>query len=219
MPRKNVIRPDPLQAYVIAVIALGAACCLAVLVLDGENLTRFLTAEVALFAACTLVGELVPLGVVPRGVEGEVTTSTTFAFALLLVAGPSCAVIALTGASLAADALRGKAPTKSLFNACQYAITVTAAAVALELLTGVPRIGAEFHFAPEDLPGILVAATVFFIVNSALVATVIALVQELRIGRYLIEDSMFQVSTGGLMLGLAPMVALAADFALPSVAL
>ena len=77
----------------------------------------------------------------------------------------------------------------------------------------------QFHFAPADLPGILVAAAVFFLVNSSLVATVIALVQGLRIGRYLVQDWFFQVSTGGLMLGLAPMVALAADFALPSVAL
>jgi diguanylate cyclase (GGDEF)-like protein len=89
----------------------------------------------------------------------------------------------------------------------------------LDALTGVPRVGEEFHFAPMDLPGILVAATVFFVVNSTLVATVIALAQDLRIGRYLMQDWFFQVSTGGLMLGLAPMVALAADFALPSVAL
>ena len=47
----------------------------------------------------------------------------------------------------------------------------------------------------------------------------IALVQGLRIGRHVVQDWFFQVSTGGLMLGLAPMVALAADFALPSVAL
>ena len=212
-------RIAPLQAYVIAVIGLGALCCAGVFASDGENLSHLLSAEVLVFAACALVGELVPLKVVMRGVEGEVTTSTTFAFAAILVAGPACAIVALVGASFAADTVRGKAPTKVLFNGCQYAVTVAASATVLGLITEVPRDFGPFHFAPSDLPGILVAAAVFFVVNSTLVATVIALVQGLRIGRYLVQDWFFQVSTAGLMLGLAPMVALAAEFALPSVAL
>jgi diguanylate cyclase (GGDEF)-like protein len=209
----------PLQAYVIAVIGLGALCCAGVFALDGDNLERLLSAELLLFAICALIGEFVPLKVVMRGVEGEVTTSTTFAFAALLVGGPACAVVTLVGASFVADGVRRKAPTKVLFNGCQYAVTLTASAAVLALLTEVPRQAGPFHFAPQDLPGILVAAAVFFLVNSTLVATVIALVQGLRIGRYLVQDWFFQVSTAGLMLGLAPMVALAAEFALPSVAL
>jgi predicted signal transduction protein with EAL and GGDEF domain len=212
-------RLPPLQLYLAGVIALGTLCGAAVFLVDGESLTRLARPEILFFAGCALIGELVPLKVVTRGVEGEVTTSTTFTFAALLVGGPACAFVALVGASFAADAMRGKAPTKLLFNGCQYAITLTAAAVTLHLLTGAPRVASEFHFEPSDLPGILAAASVFFVVNSVLVATVIALVQRLRIGRYLVQDWFFQVSTGGLMLGLAPMVALAADFALPSVAL
>ena len=162
---------------------------------------------------------MMPLKVVTRGVEGEVTTSGTFAFATLLVAGPACAIAAFGGASFAADVCHRKPPVKLLFNGCQYVISVAASALVLELFTGVPRLGEAVHFVPADLPGILAAAATFFLVNSSLVATVIALVQGLRIGRYLVQDWFFQVSTGGLMLGLAPMVALAADFALPSVAL
>ena len=209
----------PLQAYVIAVIGLGALCCAGVFALDGHNLPRLISPELLVFAICALIGEFVPLKVVMRGVEGEVTTSTTFAFAALLVGGPACAVVALVGASFVADGVRRKAPTKVLFNGCQYAVTLTISAAALAVLTEVPRQTGPFHFAPGDLPGILVAAAVFFLVNSTLVATVIALVQGLRIGRYLVQDWFFQVSTAGLMLGLAPMVALAAEFALPSVAL
>jgi diguanylate cyclase (GGDEF)-like protein len=208
----------PLERYVLAVILAGVACLVATLSL-GSHLPSLITLEVALFAACALVGELIPLKVVTRGVEGEVTTSTTFAFATLLAAGPEPAIIALVAASFIADAVRGKALQKILFNSCQYAVTMTATALTLELLTGVPRTGGEFHFLPEDLPGILVAAAVFFFVNTALVATVIALAQGVRVGRYLVQDCFFQASTGGLMLGLSPMVALAADFALPSVAL
>ena len=87
--------------------------------------------ELLVFAICALIGEFVPLKVVMRGVEGEVTTSTTFAFAALLVGGPACAIVTLVGASFVADAIRRKAPTKVLFNGCQYAITLTAAATVL----------------------------------------------------------------------------------------
>src|SRR5918995_177080 len=212
-------RLPPLQAYVTAVIALGALCCAVVFVRDGSSLSRLLTPEVMLFAVCAFAGELISLKVVTRGAEGEVTTSTTFAFAALLVAGPACAVVALICASFAADLIQRKAPLKLLFNASQYVITLTASSLVLQALTGVPRVDEQFHFAPSDLPGILVAAAAFFLVNSSLVAVVIALVQDIRVGRYLVQDWFFQVSTGGLMLGLAPMVALAADFALPSVAL
>jgi diguanylate cyclase (GGDEF)-like protein len=212
-------RLPPLQAYVTGVIVLGALCCAVVFALDGSSLDRLFTPEVMLFTVCAFAGELISLKVVTRGAEGEVTTSTTFAFAALLVAGPACAVVALICASFAADLIQRKALTKLLFNASQYVITLTASAFVLKTLTGVPRVDEQFHFTPADLPGILVAAAAFFLVNSSLVAVVIALVQDIRVGRYLVQDWFFQVSTGGLMLGLAPMVALAADFALPSVAL
>jgi diguanylate cyclase (GGDEF)-like protein len=209
----------PLERYVLAVIIAGATALAATLILSRGSLDLLLTREVALFAICALIGELVPLKVVTRGVEGEVTTSTTFAFATLLAAGAAPAVVVLVLASFLADALRRKAPLKLFFNGCQYAITMSITGVVLHVLTGVPRHAGPFHFTPGDLPGILIAAGVFFLVNSALVATVIALAQGARVGRYLVQDCFFQVSTAGLMLGLSPMVALAADFALPSVAL
>ena len=53
----------------------------------------------------------------------------------------------------------------------------------LGALTGVPRMGQAFHFAPDDLPGILAAAAVFFLVNFMLVAAVIALAKNIRVGR------------------------------------
>ncbi|MEA2283631.1 MAG: hypothetical protein QOK21_4238, partial [Solirubrobacteraceae bacterium] len=209
----------PLERYVLTVIAAGAACLLWTLASGGSSLDQLLEPEIALFAICTLVGELAPIKVVTRGVEGEVTTSTTFAFAALIAAGLEPALIALVTASFAADLLRGKSAFKALFNASQYAVTITLTALTLHYLTGVPRAPDPFHFSPNDLPGILAAAGVFFFVNTSLVATVIALAQNVRVGRYLVQDCFFQASTAGLLLGLSPMVALAGDFALPSVAL
>src|ERR671938_236158 len=100
----------PLERYVFAVIVAGASCVVLTLVFNQSSLHELLAPEVALFPVCALAGELVPLKVVTRGVEGEVTTSSTFAVAFLLTAGLEPAVIAYMGISLLADTLRRKSP-------------------------------------------------------------------------------------------------------------
>jgi diguanylate cyclase (GGDEF)-like protein len=114
--------------------------------------------------------------------------------------------------------VRRKAPKKILFNLGQYAITVAASGAALQLVTGLPRAHPP-HLLPSDMAGVLVAAVVFFVFNTALVSTVIALVTRASVLKYLVEDLSSQVTTAGLLLGLAPVVLLAADFALPAIAL
>jgi diguanylate cyclase (GGDEF)-like protein len=209
---------DPLDLYVTAIIMVGLTCMVWLGLNGAADLSLLLSPEVAIFAIFALVGEFVPLKVFTRGAEGEVTTSTTFAMATMLAAGPLAAFIALAGANVLADGVRGKAPKKVAFNISQYAITVAASGVVLQAVTGLPRVH-EPHLRPSDLIGILLAAFVFFVVNTGLVATVIALAQRVSVWRYLAEDIFFQAATAGLMLGLAPVVVLAADFSLPAIAL
>ena len=209
---------DPLTSYVSAVIAIGAVCALGI-VLDGVGDFRLaLTPEIAIFSLCAFIGDFLPLKVFTRGAEGEITTSTCFAFAALLAAGPLAALVALVAANLIVDAYRRKAAQKVAFNVAQYAISVAAAAAVLKVTTGMPRADGP-HLVPSDLAGVMLAIAAFFVVNSTLVATVIALVQRTRVLRYLIDDIFNQVATGGLLLGLAPVVLLAADFFLPAIAL
>src|SRR3954469_5558232 len=136
MPRR--FATPPLERYVLVVVCAGVAALTLTFELNGAGLGSLGTGEVLLFAACALAGELVPLKVVTRGVEGEVTTSTTFAFATLLAAGPGPAMVVLVAGSFVADGLRRKAPLKLLFNGCQYALTMSVTAVTLQALTGVP---------------------------------------------------------------------------------
>ena len=107
-----------------------------------DTVPRLLTPELGLFALCALVGELVPLKVHTRGAEGEVTTSTCFALALLLAGGPAVAVTGLIAASVIADVINGKQARKIAFNAAQYTVSVSAASLVLVTLTDVPRAGA-----------------------------------------------------------------------------
>jgi diguanylate cyclase (GGDEF)-like protein len=214
----RVGRLDPLDLYVTAVILVGGLCAAALVYVDAGDLHLVLTPEVALFAICALIGDFVPLKVFTRGAEGEITTSTCFAVAAMLAAGPLAALIALAITNLIADGMRRKSPKKIAFNIGQYAITVAASGAVLQLTTGLPRI-AEPHLLPTDLFGVLLAALAFFVANTALVATVIALAQRTSVFKYLAQDLFFQAATAGLLLGLAPVVVLAADFALPAIAL
>ena len=211
-------RYQALDLYVTFVVATGAACAVLVLGTGFDTLDRFLDPELALFALCALVGELIPLKVHTRGSEGEVTTSTCFALALMLAGGPAVGMAGLLAASIIADTINGKQVKKISFNAAQYAISVAAASLLL-MFTDVPEAGA-LPFGPEDLPAILGVAALFFVVNSALVSTVVALAQGVvKLGRYLANDLFFQASTAGMLLGLSPVVVLAAEFSLPTLLL
>ncbi len=211
-------RISPLDAYVSAVIAVGFACAVALTLSGAGDLHRLLSPEALMFFLFAFFGEFVPLKVFTRGAEGEVTTSTTFALAAMLVAGPLAGLVALGLANVLADTIGRKPLQKILFNLFQYAITVGAAGLVLNLTTNLPRAG-EPHLMPGDLPGVLLAAAVFFIVNISLVSTVVALAQRSSVFGYMVRDLFFQASINGLMLGLAPIVVLAADFTLPAIAL
>jgi diguanylate cyclase (GGDEF)-like protein len=214
----RAVKLDPLNSYVTAVIAIGAVCGIGIVVDGVGDFSLVLTPEIGLFALCALIGDCLPLKVFTRGAEGEITTSTCFAFAALLAAGPVAALLALVAANLIVDVYRRKAAQKVAFNIAQYAISVAAAGVVLKLTTELPRADAP-HMLPSDLFGVLLAVAAFFVVNSVVVATVIALVQRTKVLRYLVQDLFNQVATGGLLLGLAPVVLLAADFFLPAIAL
>ena len=212
-------RYQALDLYVTFVVATGAACAVLVLGTGFDTLDRLLDPELALFALCALVGELVPLKVHTRGSEGEVTTSTCFALALMLAGGPAVGMAGLLAASIVADTINGKPVKKIAFNAAQYAISVAAASLLL-MFTDVPEHGARCRSAPRTCPAILGVAAVFFVVNSALVSTVVALAQGvIKLGRYLANDLFFQASTAGMLLGLSPVVVLAAEFSLPALLL
>ena len=73
----RVVKPDPLNAYVSAIILIGAMCGVGI-VLDGVgDFHLVLTPEIALFAICALIGDFLPLKVFTRGAEGEITGPTT----------------------------------------------------------------------------------------------------------------------------------------------
>ncbi len=206
---------QPLARYVAAVVAGGALCLIVLVATGGHDLLNARQPELLLLLmGCAVIAELTPLKVVLRAAEGEITASNTFAFALLICYGPAPAAIAFALGTILADGIRRKPPERIAFNAAQYIITVAAAGVVLSALSGLPHLDDPTGITPSDLPGIVAAALVFHALNSSFVAGAIALAEKIGFLRYLASDLFLQASTAGLLLGLSPVLVIAADFSI-----
>jgi diguanylate cyclase (GGDEF)-like protein len=182
----------------LAAAAVGASAA-ASLAWPGH--LGFGDARLWLFATFVLIGELLPIRI-PRGTHvEEVTISSAFALALLIVFGAATAVAVYAGACLAADALRRTAPLKALFNAGQSALSISAAGLVLAALLGHPA-----SFAGGQVPAILAAAGVFFLLDHGLALTAVALLGGEPFVVQLRRDAAFHAWTNGFLLTLTPMV-------------
>ena len=206
----------PVQVYVAAICGVGLGL-LATLV-RGEDLGAMLTARSIVFAGFVLVGELLPISVPRSREEDQITTSTTFALALLLTVGLLPAIAAQAAGSVIADIFRRKPLWKAAFNAAQYCVALAASAGTLVLLTG------HVQFDPgqltaASLPAVLAAGGAFLVTNTSLTGIALALAQRVRVISYLRRDLVFQISTDGVLLAMAPIVVLASERSLVMVPL
>src|SRR6478672_5113114 len=125
-----------LNRYVTVISLLGMVVLVATLVTATPAEMTPSGPEIWLFAAAVVIGECVPMRLVHHGSEGEITTSSTFALALLLTAGVPATMLAMTMAAVVADARQRKSMSRTLFNVGQYAIVVAAAGLTLWTVSG-----------------------------------------------------------------------------------
>ena len=200
--------PKPLHRYLLAVTTLGAFVLVALSVAHPGELLHPSSIYV-LLALFAVLGEMLPIRVARR--ETEITTSTTFVFAILLSFGTTAAVIAQAIGSLSLDLVRRRSPWRSAFNVGQYTLSFAAAGLVLSTLSDVPT-AMQPHFAPDDLPAILTAGAVFFLTNNALAGIASALADRDSLLGHLWDDFRFQASTAAVLIGLSPVVIVSADF-------
>jgi diguanylate cyclase (GGDEF)-like protein len=211
----------PLNLYVAAVTAAGLVGLAWSLTTGTGEIVEHAPLLFWVFVGCVIVAEMLPINVVLRGQEGELLTSTSFAFALLIAFGPGAAIPALALACVIGDLQRRKPFVRAAFNLGQYCASLTVAGLVLQWVSDVPRMELA-SYAGEDLPLILLAGLVFFLVNVALVATVIAMSSGYPIWNYFVSDFLLQSSTAGFALALAPVLVVVGEFsvgALPLLAL
>ncbi|HEY2636507.1 MAG TPA: EAL domain-containing protein [Solirubrobacteraceae bacterium] len=205
------------RRYVTTIVATGLTLLVAVVGLDAASLVHHLSAGVVLLIAAVVAGELLPMRLGPG--EGQVAPSTTFTFTLLLAIGVPAAALAQALACLLADLVDGKGLLRTAFNVAQYSLAILAAGAVLLLAGVVPVTG---DMSAPAIAAILLAALTYYVVNTGLVAGVIALTTDRRLRDQLDADWRATGSTEGILLGLAPLAVLAlhdAPALLPLIAL
>ncbi|HEX2038456.1 MAG TPA: EAL domain-containing protein [Acidimicrobiales bacterium] len=205
----RLARIQPVHRYVAAVTVLGLAVLAFVVARTFHGLSQASPAVVLLFTPLVVLGELAPIRVRRRDGEEEITSSTTFAFALLLTAGAAAAALSLTLASLVVDLFRRKPVWKALFNVAQFSLSVGVAGGVVSIISPGTVYGTRITSA--ELPALILAAMLFFLVNNTVTGTAVALAEGIPVGAFLRRDFFFQAGTTGVLLSLAPIVVAAAN--------
>jgi hypothetical protein len=206
-------RLQPVHGYCATVSILGLSMLTGLLVGDGVRLSAVLSWKFAFFAVAVIFGELYPLRV-PRGdAESGITTSTTFAFALLLSFGTAPAVIVFAFASIVGDVVSRRAWWKVVFNVAQYTLGLTACGHVLGLAVDLHTGGVE-KFTAGNLLMLLIAGGVFFAVNVGVTAVAVAMVQHLPLLTFLRQDLAFHALSTGVLIAISPIVVVVADHSL-----
>jgi diguanylate cyclase (GGDEF)-like protein len=195
----------PQRAFVLAVAVAGLAILTWALASAAPDLIDQADATLWILAVAILVAELLPVQI--PGHEGQVTFSTSFAFALLIDRGTDVTVIVATLMVLAADALRRRRADRTIFNAAQYALSYGVAGAALALLGAGPDGG----FEPAELPALTAAGTAFLLVNTALASAPPALGEGTSIWSEMRSDLGFQAWSAAVLVSLAPIVFMVVD--------
>jgi diguanylate cyclase (GGDEF)-like protein len=203
--------PKPLYRYLAAVSLLGLAFLGAVLVGAWDTIAAA-GRDYWVFFLLVLLGELLPIKVPRR--DSEITTSTTFSFATMLIWGLPAAVFAQACGSALTDLARRRSPWRSAFNVAQYTLSYAAAGAVVALLTDVPLPDGPPYFTPGDVPAMLLGGAAFFVVNNGLAGAASALSDDAPVVPHLVDDIGFHASTATVLLGLAPIVVVASSFSL-----
>jgi diguanylate cyclase (GGDEF)-like protein len=203
---RTVFSPSTVHTYCAAVF-LGSIAALVALhsSLDiGFAVRQPVT--FGLLAAGVVLAETLPVRIPRRGDNEVITLSSSFVMALLLAGGLGPAILAQGVALAVPDLLTRRPGWRIRFNLGQYTLSVIAAFLVLRLLGETSAVGTSHPFAGTQLPGVLLSAATFFIVNTGLVGIAVALFQHVPIARYFRSDFLFVLATAGVLLLLAPIV-------------
>ena len=198
-------RWSALTVYVLTVTTAGSLLW-ALLAVNG-GVRAFLDAPPVfwLLVGFLVVSQARPIDLPRLGDLKEITTSTTFALALLLAWGTAPAVLALAAGSVVADALERKALKKVTFNAAQYTLALGAAGGVFALFGGGPP------FEIGQLPAVAVGALVFFTVNWTLVETIATIARGARITRLMWAGMRVEILPEAILAVMAPIVVVLAQ--------
>jgi diguanylate cyclase (GGDEF)-like protein len=211
--RVAIRHPQGITAY-LAVVELTAVGLLVHIAFSAaKSEWTYPSFIVVVMMLLIVLGEAKPIRL-SRGGEDydEVTISATFCLAAVMF-GPLWVLVgAQVFASMIDDLRRRKEFKRILFNVAQLILTVCATRAAFSLVAGRGYLMNSSPLGMRDVAAGLCAGAIFFLVNNGLTGTVVALALERPLVSHLREDVRIQLSTSGVLLSFAPVVAIAAQF-------
>ena len=205
--------PKSHRPFVAAVSAIGLALLVVFAIGGAADVVDQADGLLLLLAAAILVAELFPVEI-PDG-DGEVSFSTTFAFALLLTDGVAAVVIVHALALAIAEAVRRRPFERLVFNVAQYAICWTVAGGLLIALTGeLPDENGLQYLELQYVPALVATAAVFLATNAALASTPPALARGTSPWLTMRGDLLLNAWWTVVLVALVPGILVAADYSL-----
>ncbi|MFC5379793.1 putative bifunctional diguanylate cyclase/phosphodiesterase [Aquipuribacter nitratireducens] len=204
----------PLYAWGVATVGVAGAAVVVVAHPPLEQLPVHPLPLLVLVAALVL-GELFPIPVA-RGdaTTSNVTISTTFAVALVVLGPLSVVLVAHLAAVLLDDARRHRPPLQMAFNAGQYALCLLGARFVWSALSGEAVLGGYSGFDAATLGAAVAAGVTFTFLNHVLVGIVVALSSAIPVERALVDDLRFTTETSVVLVGMALLTCLVAEHAI-----
>jgi diguanylate cyclase (GGDEF)-like protein len=207
------VAPKSHRPFVAAVSAVGLALLVAFAIGGAADVVDQADGLLLLLAAAILVAELFPVEI-PDG-DGEVSFSTTFAFALLLTDGVAAVVLVHALALAIAEAVRRRPLERLVFNVAQCAICWTVAGGLLIALTGeLPDENGLQYLELEYVPALVATAAVFLAANAALASTPPALARGTSPWLTMRGDLLLNAWWTVVLVALVPGILVAADYSL-----
>ena len=207
--------PASARRFVLAVVVSGwTALAVTLGASAGTVLSPRSAAVCIVLSLLVLAAELRPITIVRGDMRDEITVSTSFALALVVVGPLWLSMSAQVAAVALQDARARKDGMKLVFNVAQHALTILAARATYAALTGQPLLHGGPLELPQHLPAALLAGVAYFCVNNVLAGVVVALAQGEPFLAHLRSDLRFQFATTGVLLSFSPVVSASAQLSL-----
>jgi signal transduction histidine kinase len=192
--------------WYVAVVSAAAIFVLAGLVarIDLSRLDEALPV-IGVFVVLLTLGEFFPIPIRHRGQTKDVLVTSTFALAIVPVAGPGVAVLAHLASSILADLVHRKQAVKIVFNAAQAVLALGAGGAVYIAAGGTGTITAR------GLPAFVAGAAVFALLNHVLVSIVVSLAEGTSVRSGIFSDVRIELLSSALLISLSPVAVVVAE--------
>ncbi len=200
----------PLWLYFASTTVAGCVLLGVSLFWFGPDQLRMLATQpmVWVMLCMVIIGELRPIATSSTPSDNGAPTSLPFSFALVIFYGLPVAGLIQAAATVIAGVARGHAAHRTAFNAAQYVLSFGVADAVIRLL-GPDTAGAPWVPEGPQLIVVALAAGGYFLTNLVLVECAVAMHARSPLRTILTKEIGQRVFVSGVLLSLAPLVAVA----------